>query len=189
MRTTTNIGLTVWNLSTDAFDHTMLSGNWDLIDAIANAPANSIYQSLTLPVSSNFVGRMVLLTGVDGGFQPGTLVRYDGANWQPVNRMEIQPAIPTLGNFPGRVIILSATNGGFAAWSVIRYDGTAWNIVGGWNTVNTGAGSTNIKGLKVDSSDVYITDINRGLVLSDRTNGNFYRLFFTGGNLVFEQVT
>lgn len=180
-------GLQVWDLLTDQFDHTMLSQNWDLIDSLLGTPASQIATFSTLPTTGNFAGRVIMLSSSDGGFQPWTMLRYDGSSWRPVNQIEIQPAVPTSGNFAGRVVILSAASSGFPAWGIIRYDGGTWQIVGGWQTTNTGGGSNNINGLST-SGDVYITDSARGLVLKDRSNGQTYRLFFGGGNLQFEVV-
>lgn len=186
MRTTSQ-GLTVWDLPTDQFDHTQMSGNWDLINSLLGSPSKSVETLSTIPTSSNFAGRTVMLSSTDGGFQPWTLIRYDGSTWRPVNQIEIQPAVPTLGLFAGRVVILSVANGGFPAWAIIRYDGSAWQIVGGWQTVNTGANPSNISGLS-SSGDVYLSNSARGLVLTDRGNGLTYRLYFQNGNLSFEAV-
>lgn len=128
-----------------------------------------------------------MLSGADGGFQPWTLVRYDGSAWRPVNQIEIQPTIPSSGNFPGRVVILSATAGGFPAWSIIRFDGSVWGVVGGWANTSTGTSANNISGLST-SGDIYVTDANRGLVLKDRGTGLTYRLYFRNGNLQYETV-
>lgn len=180
-------GLTVWDLETDQFNHTSLSDNLDLIDSLLGAPTSQIETLAALPTTDNFAGRVVMLSGADGGFQPWTLVRYDGSTWRPVNQIEIQPAVPSSGNFPGRVVILSAAASGFPAWSIIRFDGGTWNIVGGWASVNTGSNANNISGLSV-SGDIYITDSARGLVLKDRSTGTTYRLYFKNGNLQFETV-
>lgn len=180
-------GLQVWDLDTDQFDHTMLSGNWDLINDLLGAPASQVETLPALPTTGNFAGRVVMLSGSDGGFQPWTLVRYDGSSWRPVNQIEIQPTIPTSGNFAGRVVILSAASSGFPQWGIVRYDGSSWAIVGGWQTVNTGSGTANISGLQ-SSGDIYANSTTKGFVIKDRLNGQSYRLFFTNGNLAYEVV-
>lgn len=187
MRTTSK-GLTVWDLPTDQFNHTSLSANWDLIDSLIGAPASQVTTVSTLPTSGNFAGRVIMLSGTDGGFQPWTLLRYDGTSWRPVGQMEIQPAVPLLNNYAGRVVILSNSDQGFPQWSIVAYNGSSWQIVGGWQTTSTGSGSGNISGLST-SGDVYITNSARGLILKDRTNSTTYRLYFNNGNLQFEQVT
>lgn len=187
MRTTTK-GLTVWDLPTDQFNHDQLAGNWDLINSLLGTPATSFETVAALPGTGNFAGRIVMLSAANGGYPAWTLVRYDGSAWRPVNQLEIQPTVPASGNFAGRVVVLSAANGGFAAWSIIRYDGSTWQLVGGWASVNTGAGALNINGLQT-SGDVLISDSSRGYLIKDRSNGQTYRLYFTNGNLAYESVS
>lgn len=187
MRTTSR-GLVVWDLPTDAFSHSQLAANWDLVDSIVATPASSIETVASLPATGNFAGRIVMLSAANGGYPAWTMVRYDGSNWRPVNQMEIQATVPATGNFAGRVVILSAANGGFDAWSIIRYDGSTWQLVGGWNSVNTGAGALNMAGLQT-TGDVYISSSTRGFILKDRATGQTYRLYFTNGNFAYETVT
>lgn len=186
MRTTPK-GLTVWDLPTDQFNHTSLTANLDLIDSLLGTPAQSVQTLSALPLTGNFAGRVVMLSSADGGFQPWTLVAYNGTSWRPVNQLEIQPILPTSGNFAGRIVILSQDAGAFPAWSVVRFDGSTWGVVGGWAAVSTGSNSTNISGLSI-SGDIYVADSARGLVVRDRNNGQIYRLFFSNGNLQYETV-
>lgn len=185
---TTDRGLIVWDMPIDEFSSSELAANWDLVDELVSTPPSSVETLAAIPSTGNFAGRLVMLSATNGGYAAWTLIRYDGANWRPVNQMEIQPAVPSTGNFAGRVVILSATSGGFDAWSIIRYDGSDWQLVGGWNSVNTGAGALNMAGLQT-SGDVYINDSSRGVIIKDRANGQTYRLFFSGGNLQYEVVT
>lgn len=187
MARTTSKGLHVWDLSTDAYDHTQLAANWDTIDTLLGSPATSMQILAAVPGSGNFAGRLVMLSASDSGFQPWNLIRYDGSAWRAIG-YEIQPAVPTLSNFAGRIVVLSSASGGFNAWDVIRYDGTAWNIVGGWSTVNTGAGSLNIAGIQT-AGDVFINASARGFILADRADGTKRRFYLSGGALFSELVT
>lgn len=126
-RTTPNLGLTVWSDTNDQFDPTALAHNWDLIDAdySRGRPANSAEIVATVPVTSNFDGRLIYLTAADSGFPAKSLLRYNGASWAVIG-YEILAAVPVSGNFAGRLVLLSASASGFAAWTLIRYDGSAW---------------------------------------------------------------
>lgn len=192
MRSTSK-GLTVWDLSTDAYSHAQLAANWDLVDSYwtgfdtTTKLPKQLRTSATVP-GSGTAGDLVMLTGASGGFAAWTILRYDGSAWRPVGPLEILAAVPTLGNFPGRLVILSATDSGFAAWSVIRYDGSAWAIVGGFSNINTGAGSLNISGLQT-TGDVYYSSSARGPVMVDRVSGAKYRVFMTSGKMETEVVT
>jgi hypothetical protein len=187
MARTTSKGLYVWDLSTDAYDHTQLAANWDKIDQLLGSPATSMQVLAAVPVTSNFAGRLVMLSASDSGFQPWTLIRFDGSAWRAIG-YEIQPAVPTSGNFAGRIVVLSSAASGFNAWDVIRYDGSAWNIVGGWSTINTGAGALNITGIQT-GGDVYVNASARGFVLADRADGTKRRLYLSSGALFSELVT
>jgi hypothetical protein len=187
MARSTPKGLFVFDLSTDQYNHSQVAANWDLVDSLLGTPATSIQTLSTVPAVGNFAGRTVMLSGADSGFSAWTLIRYDGSAWRAIG-YEILPAVPTLGNFAGRIVMLSAANSGFSAWDVIRYDGVIWDRIGGWASVNTGAGATNIKGLTT-ALDVYISDSARGFILKDRQTGNTYRLYFNNGTLAYEQVT
>lgn len=193
MRTTPTGGLTVWDLNADQFDHDELATNWDIIDSFwtgfdtTSKLPKRIHTTATVPVTGT-AGDVVMLTADNGGYRNYTLLRYDGSNWRPANSMEIQPSVPTSGNFAGRVVILSASSGGFDAWNIIRYDGSAWELIGGWRSINNGAGALNIKGVQ-QTLDAFISDSARGFVLKDRVTGTNYRLYFTNGNLAFEAVT
>lgn len=189
MARTTAKGLYVWDLEGDTFNHTQLAANWDTIDSLLGVAATQVQTLATLPTSGNFAGRLVMLSGADGGFPAWTLVRYDGSTWRNAGAIEILPAVPSSGNYAGRIVMLSAASGGFSAWSAIRYDGAAWdNLAGGMSTVNTGAAANNIKGLQTPG-DLYISDSARGFVLVDRASGIRRRLFLNGGNLSMEVVT
>ena len=128
-----------------------------------------------------------MLSAADSGFGAWSLIRYDGSAWRVVG-YEILPAVPSASNFAGRLVILSSASGGFNAWDLIRYDGTAWSIVGGLTSVNTGGGSNNIIGVQ-STGDIFINTSSRGFVLTDRSNGNKYRLYFSNGALYQEAVS
>lgn len=193
MRTTTYAGLTVWDLTTDAFSHTQLATNWDTIDSYLVGIDKTTKQPKNVSMVSSLPGTpasgdMCMLTSAAGGFAAWTILRYDGSQWRPVGPLEILSAVPVSGNFAGRLVILSASSGGFDAWSVIRYDGSAWAIVGGFSQINTGNGALNIQGLQT-GGDVYYNSSARGPVLVDRTSGLKYRLFMNGGHLEIEAVS
>lgn len=191
-RLTTNIGLSVWDVGTDSFNHVQLAANWDLIDSyLATFDATSKMPTgfrtvSTVPVGGT-AGRFAMLTAQDGGFAPYTLLKYDGTSWKPVG-YEILSAVPTSGNFGGRIVVLSSANSGFNAWDVIRYNGSSWSLLGGMASVNTGAGALNILGLQT-TGDVYISSGSRGLVLVDRTTGTKYRLYIDNAGILIEAVT
>lgn len=187
MARTTTKGLYVWDQTTDSFSHSQLAANWDLIDSLLSAPTQAIQTLATIPVTGNFAGRMVMLSGADGGFPAWTAIRYDGSQWRSVGPLEILPAVPTLNNYPGRIVILSAASGSFQPWSMIGYDGTAWGVIGGFASVSTGGGAQNISGLST-SGDIYFTASGRGPVLTDRVTGLKYRLFVYDGKLEHEAV-
>lgn len=186
MARTTTHGLYVFDLSTDQYNHVQVASNWDTIDGWYGL-ATHAETLATVPSSGNFAGRLVMLSGADSGFAAWTLIRYDGAAWRAVG-YEVLPAVPTLSNFPGRVVVLSSASSGFSQWDMIRYDGSAWDRIGGWASVNTGNGATNIKGLQT-AFDVYVSDSARGFILKDRVSGTNYRLYMTGGGLAIEAVS
>lgn len=181
-------GFYVWDLTTDSFSHSQLASNWDLVDTLLNASAQSLQVAATVPSTGNFAGRLIMLSAADSGFAAWTLIRYDGSSWRAVGPLEILPSVPVAGNYPGRIVILSSASGGFAAWSVIGYDGTQWSVIGGFASVSTGGGSQNISGLST-SGDVYFTSSGRGPVLIDRVTGTKYRIFIYNGKLESEVVT
>lgn len=191
--TTTNAGLYLWDLGSDLYNHTQLQANFSTIDAyLAGFNTTSkfvqhLHTTATIPGSAS-LGDVVFLTSAAGGFAANSIIRYDGSAWRPVSAMEILPAVPSSGNFAGRTVMLSVADSGFAAWAIIRYDGSAWDVVGGWGSINNGAGALNIKGL-TSAFDAYISDSARGLVLKDRGTGANYRLYFNNGNLQYEVVT
>lgn len=188
----TSKGLYVWDLTTDSFNHTQLAANWDLVDSYlvgfdtTSKLPKRLNISTTVPVGGT-AGDLVMLTTAVGGYQPYTLLRYDGTNYRPLG-YEIVPAVPTSGNYAGRLVVLSAADSGFNAWDVIRYDGSAWSIIGGLGTVNTGAGALNIQGLST-SKDLYISSGSRGMVYTDRTSGLKYRIYVDNAALNIEKVT
>jgi hypothetical protein len=187
MARVTSKGLYVFDLSTDQYNHTQVAANWDLIDSLLGTPATSIQTLAAVPTTGNFAGRLVMLSVANSGFGAWSIIRYDGSTWRPVG-YEILPAVPSAGNFAGRLVMLSGASSGFNAWDMIRYDGTIWDRIGGWASVNTGAGATNIKGLTT-ALDVQISDSARGFILKDRVTGTNYRLYMTGGGLAIEVVT
>jgi hypothetical protein len=128
MRTTTNLGLTVWDQGTDPFDRNQLAANWDAVDAdyTRGRPASSVSPASSLP-GSPVEGQLVYLTANNGGFNAGTIVRYSATGgWKPIGPFEIMSTVPSSGNYAGRLVLLSATASGFPAWSLIRFDGSAW---------------------------------------------------------------
>lgn len=193
----TSKGLIVWNLEDDPFNHTQLADNWDRIDALLDtldsevAPGPKRIQTLaSLPVTDNFVGRLVMLSSASGGFAAMTLVQFDGSAWSPVGTPEILPAVPSAGNFAGRVVMLSQSNSGFDAWTLIRFDGSDWGGVGvtNINAYSSGVGASKINGVST-AGDLYFSQALHGLVLIDRTSGVKRRLYFDQGALGFEVVT
>lgn len=131
MRTTPNLGLTVWDSVNDPFSSSQLATNWDLVDAnaVVARPANSVQVLTALPTTGLFEGELVYLSAADSGFTAGTLVRRTGSSWYPVQGVEVQSSVPSTGNFAGRIVLLSSAASGFAAWSLIRYDGSAWALL------------------------------------------------------------
>ena len=132
MRTTPNLGLTVWDSNNDGFSSSQLAANWDAIDAdyTRTRPANKVQTVATLAsVPSPAEGTLAYLTAADSGFAAGTLMRYTAATWKPVPGVELFTAVPTSGNFAGRIVLLSAAASGFSQWSLIRYDGSAWALL------------------------------------------------------------
>ena len=187
------MGLHVWDLESDQYNHTQLAFNWDTIDARmgdmqAGGRPRAVEILASLPGSGNFAGRLVMLSAANGGFPAWTMVRYDGSAWRNAGAIEILATVPTAGNYSGRVVVLSAADSGFAAWDIIRYDGSAWDILGGWKKVSTGGGALNISGLQ-QTGDAYITDANRGVVLVDRLDGTKHRLFISDNAVYTEIVT
>jgi len=112
--TSSSKGLTIWDLSTDRFDHTQLAANFTTIDGWLGK-AQYAETLAALPSSGNFAGRLVMLNTTASGFPAWSLVRYDGSNWRNAGSIEILPTLPTLSNYAGRVVILSAADSGFLA--------------------------------------------------------------------------
>lgn len=127
-RSTTRLGLNVWDLTSDPFDHTELADNWDLIDDEVGI-AKGFEILATLPTTGNFPGRIVMLSSPDGGFRAWTLCRYDGSSWAPMGAIEIHATLP-INPYDGRIIILSNPDGGFDAWTMLRYVGSEWRPIG-----------------------------------------------------------
>ena len=216
MRTTDNLGLIVWDLSSDLFDHDELAFNWDTIDAalaamsdLNNIGPDRIQIFSSIPSSGNFPGRLVMLSANTGGFMAWTLIRYDGSNWRTVGPFEIMPSLPTQNNWNGRTIMLSSEVTGippapqFPAWSMVRYDGSAWALIGGTTVINNyyttdpnpspdptddDDDPTKIKGQNTHG-DVLFSNRGRGMVLIDRTSGLYYRVFVDKGGLLMEKVS
>lgn len=131
MRTTTHLGLTVWDNVNDVFSSSQLAANWDAIDAdyTRARPANQIQVVSALSsVTSPVEGTLAYLSAADSGFGAGTIVRFTASAWRPVPGVELLAAVPTSGNFAGRMVLLSSASGSFSQWSLIRYDGTAWKL-------------------------------------------------------------
>ena len=132
MRTTTHLGLTVWDSNNDTFDSTQLASNWDKIDAdyTRTRPANQVQVVTTLAsVPSPVEGTLAYLSAADSGFAAGTIMRYTASTWKPVPGVELFAALPTSGNFAGRIVLLTAAASGFSQWSLVRYDGSAWALL------------------------------------------------------------
>jgi len=184
----TTRGLHVWDVGTDQFDHDELAANWDRLEELISQGAQSVETLSAIPVTNLFAGRLIMLSVDNGGYRAYTMLRYNGSTWHPVGPLEILPTIPVSGNFAGRVVILSSADGSFAEWDIIRYDGSDWGIVGGWATVNTGGGASNIDGMET-AGDIYISSGARGLVLTDRSTGVKRRIFLNNGLLQLEVVS
>lgn len=189
MSRVTSKGLIVWDQSTDAFSHTQLAANWDLVDsywagfnATTKLPQR-LHTTTTVPTTGT-AGDIVMLTAADGGFAAWTVLRYDGSVWRAVGPIEVLAALPSAGLYAGRMVILSAASGGFSQWSVVRYDGSSWGVVGGLSNVN----SSGVVGLST-AGDLLFTSAARGPILIDRTTGQQWRLFVTNGKLEHEIVT
>ena len=191
MRTTAH-GLTVWNNTTDNFDHTQLAANWDLVDSYwvgfdsATQKVKQVSSGTALPVSPT-AGDLFMPTVAIGNLPAYALVRYDGTNWLTVGVITIQSSLPT-SPFTGEVVVLSASTTNFNAWSVVRYDGTKWDHVGVFGYVNTGAAANNIKGAQI-AGDVYVNTSSRGVVLVDRATGSKYRVYVNNAALTLEAVS
>jgi len=65
--TSSSKGLTIWDLSTDRFDHTQLAANFTLIDGWLGK-AQYAETLGALPTSGNFAGRLVMLNTAASGF-------------------------------------------------------------------------------------------------------------------------
>jgi hypothetical protein len=133
--TTTNIGLTVWDLSADSFDHTELAANFETLDDYfvgfdtTTKLVKRINTSATVPATGT-AGDVVMLTAANGGYPAYTILRCTATNtWQSTG-IEIQSAIPASGNFEGRVIVLTANDSGYLDGDVLRYNGSAWTLIG-----------------------------------------------------------
>lgn len=192
MARVTSKGLYAWDFATDSFNHNQLVANWDLIDSYlvgfdTTTKLPKRVQTVTTVPGSGTAGDLCMLTATNGGFQPYTLLKYDGSNWRPVG-YEIVPAVPISGLFAGRIVILSAASGSFNAWDMIRYDGSTWAIVGGLYSISTGGGALNISGLQ-SNGDVAFASGNRGVVFPDRTTGQKYRVYIDNGGIFTEKVS
>jgi hypothetical protein len=191
MRTTAH-GLTVWNNTSDNFDHTQLAANWDLIDSYwtgfdtTTQLPNRIATVTTLPVSPT-AGQLVMPIVNIGSLPAYCMARYDGSQWLPVGIASIQGTLPS-SPVAGQIVILSAATSNFSAWSTVRFDGTNWDHVGAFGYVNTGSGALNIKGAQI-TGDVYVNTSARGLVLVDRITGLKYRLYINNTALTLESVS
>jgi hypothetical protein len=192
MARTTSKGLYVWDLTTDSFNHVQLAANWDLVnsywvgfDSTTKLPRR-IHTTTTFPTGGT-AGDICMLTATDNGYQPYTILKYDGSFWRPIG-FERVPSVPTAGNFAGRVVMLTAADGSFNAYDLIRFDGSTWAIVGGFYTTSTGSGALNISGMSTNG-DIFFTNGNRGVVFTDRTSGLTYRLYIDSGDLRLEKVT
>jgi hypothetical protein len=154
MRTTSKLGLKVWNDPNDQFNPSDLAFNWDAIDAFANTPqtiASSVDKGTTLPTGlvAGDAGRIFFLTAPASGYAANSVMEWTGSAWNVVGPRETQSALPVSGNYPGRSIVLSAAASGFAAWSVMVYDGTIWQKVGGVESSATVPASGNFAGRTV----------------------------------------
>lgn len=188
----TSKGLTVWNNSSDNFDHTQLAANWDLIDSFwagfdpSTQMPNRISTVAALP-SSPVAGQMCMLSVNVGNLPAYSLIRYDGTQWLAVGAVSIQGSLPA-SPVSGQIVVLSTATTNFPQWSMVRYNGTTWDHVGIFGYVNTGAGSTNIKGAQING-DVYVNAATRGFVLVDRVTGLKYRLVVNNAALSLEAVS
>lgn len=132
MRTTPNLGLTVWDNNNDGFDSSQLAANWDAIDAdyTRTRPASMVQVVATLAsVPSPVEGTLAYLSAADSGFAAGTLMRFTSSTWKAVPGVELFSALPVSGNFAGRIVLLTLAAGAFPQWSLIRWDGSAWALL------------------------------------------------------------
>lgn len=183
MRNTTNFGFTVWDLDSDRWSKDEYAANLDLIDEKLHEALNSVNIVSVLP-SSPSAGDLVMLNIASSGFPAWTLLRADsGGNWRTVGPVETASTLPTTNLFNGRTVLLTAASGSFPAWCLVIYGDAEWHLAGGLSNATSG----DVVGLHT-ALDVYITDASRGLVLTDRTNGNAYRVFMTDGYLQTEEV-
>ena len=191
MRTTSR-GLTVWNNSSDSFNHTQLAANWDLIDSYWQGidPTTQlpyrIRTASSLPAGAA-AGDLVMLTTNVGNFPAYSMARYDGSQWLPVGMASVQGTLPGAPT-AGQIVILSSATSNFAAWSAVRWDGTKWDHVGIFGYVNTGGAANNIVGAQL-AGDVFVTTSARGLVLTDRVTGAHYRLYISNAVVTLEGVS
>jgi len=188
----TSKGLTVWNNSSDNFDHTALAANWDLIDSYwagfdSNTQLPNRISTVTTFPSSPTAGQLVMPTVNIGNIPAYSLARYDGTQWLQVGDVTIQSTLPATPT-SGQIVVLSTATTNFPAWSTVRYDGSAWNYVGVFGYVNTGTGSTHMQGARI-SGDVYIDTATRGLILVDRVTGAKTRIYLSNGSWGFEAVS
>lgn len=191
MRSTSK-GLTVWNDTTDNFDHTELAANWDLIDSYwvgfdsATQKVKQVSSGSAFP-SSPTAGDLFMPTQNIGNIPAYALARYDGSSWLTVGVITIQSSLPS-SPFAGELVVLSSSTTNFAAWSVVRWDGSKWDHVGVFGYVNTGAAANNIKGAQL-AGDVYVNTSSRGIVLVDRATGSKYRVYINNAALTLEAVS
>lgn len=194
MARTTSKGLTVWNLTTDPFDHNQLAANWDLIDSLFSQSGKAIQTVSTLtpgaggPQTPLNAGDLVMTNSTVGGFPAWTLLRYDGSGWESVGPIEVQSSLPVSNLYNGRVVVLSAATTNFSAWTAVRYNGSSWDYLSPFGYVNTGNGAANIQGVQING-DVYLNSGSRGIVLVDRTSTTKYRLYIDKGVVRIEAVT
>lgn len=194
MRSTSK-GLTVWNNTSDNFDHTQLAANWDLVDAYwigfdaTTQLPKRITTVSTVPTSATAGDLCMLTAPATSGtatLPAWSLLRYDGSQWLPVGDVAIQTTIPSSA-FAGQVIVLSNATSEFAKWSVLRFDGTKWDHVGMFGYVDTGTAPNNIKGAQI-AGDVYVNTSSRGIVMPDRLTGTLYRVYINNQQLTLEPV-
>jgi hypothetical protein len=77
MSTTSSKGLTIWDLTTDQFNHTQLATNFTTIDSWLGKSQYAETLS-AVPTTGNFAGRLVMLNTADSGFPANRISEAPG---------------------------------------------------------------------------------------------------------------
>jgi len=163
MRSTPNIGLTVWDNASDEFSPAQLAANWDSIDAsVGTAGKAARIQKLsadmslsalpTLTNSASDIGKLIYIDVAVTGYNTHSIVRWDGTAWRTIGPFPTFASLPTVGNFQGRMIVLTSASGGFNANDVVvNTDGA-----NSWAKVNGGIRSGTTLPVSPSAGDVFL---------------------------------